>query len=313
MCTFSEATQHIADSIREDAPLIGVISGIGLLFTAGVVAAVSARKTNDILDSHSDLLEDIKESAKNEEITVKEEKKKIAKAYGQCAWKMFRQFAPALAIAGLGTFLILKGYHVEHERFLEEHDKYISASAALATEIAAFKGYRERTRARFGDQVDNELMYDIKRETVEETVVDEKGKEKKVKKEVITTNVDNNDCSMYARWYNQENSWNWVNDSEMNEFNLEAYEREANRQLALNGKYTVNDLYNLLGFKDETGAPLRTKAGQVMGWVYDPEGTDTQIILGLDNEINADFRAHKTKNCLICVEPEGNIWELLDD
>ena len=79
------------------------------------------------------------------------------------------------------------------------------------------------------------------------------------------------------------------------------------------GKHiTVNDVYEEIGLKDELDQPIKTKAGQVMGWINDPSKVH-QIVLGVHEPINADFVNGNTPDCLICPIPEDNVWELLND
>lgn len=311
MCTFSEATSNVADGLRQNAPVIGIIFGIGALIASGVAAAVASRKADDILDDHKELLEEIKEAKEEGAIEEKVASKEIARCYGQTAWKLFRRFAPAIGLAVVGSALIIAAYKCEHTRMLEEHDKYLGASAALSAALADFKGYRERVVDRFGEEIDNELLYDIKKEEVEEKITDEKGKEKTVKKEVLNAeNAGKAGCGYYAKWFKKDTSAEWVNSAEMNKVTVEMAELEANQRLEIKGMLTVNDVHDILRMLDEYGQPLRTKAGQIMGWVYDPEKAH-QIEFGLENPINEDASNGKSTDWLITLNPEGPVYELM--
>lgn len=65
--------------------------------------------------------------------------------------------------------------------------RYIAAAGLLTERTGQFDAYRERVIERYGEDVDEELFYDVKKEkiTVEETDP-ETGKTKKVKKEMYT-------------------------------------------------------------------------------------------------------------------------------
>ena len=54
-------------------------------------------------------------------------------------------------------------------------------AAAYVALDKSFKEYRERVIDRFGKELDRELKYNVKSKEIEETVVDEKGKETTVK------------------------------------------------------------------------------------------------------------------------------------
>ena len=313
MSTFNEATLEVANTLRKDAPVIGIIFGIGTLIGSGVVAAMSARKSDKVLTAHKYEIKDIKEARKAGSIDEKTEKKEITRQYGRTAWELFKQFAPAIGMAVAGSALIWLAYKCEHTRYLEEHDKFMAASAALASTIADFNGYRERTRARFGEEVDNELLYDIQTEVVEEEVTDSKGKTKTVKKTV--QNLDNAGLpgyGVYAKWF-KKGCDPWENNAEMNKYTLQCIEERANEILKRDGKLSVNDIYEMCGIKDEFDQPLKTKAGQVMGWIYNPEGSDHQIDLGIFEPVNKRFVNKEVTDCLINPMPEDNIWELLEE
>lgn len=313
MCTFSEATANIASSLRNNAPVIGVIFGVGTLIGSGVMACVATKKSEDILEDHKELLAEIKAAKEKGAIDEKTASKEIGRCYGRTAWKLFRKFAPAIGMAVIGSALVFSGYHSEHMRYLDTKDKLATTSAALAATFADFSAYRERTRERFGPEVDNELMYDIRKEEVEETVVDGKGKEKTKKHEENTIgNVGTPGCGVYAKWFNSESSSAWMNDSEMNLNYLLGCQQRANTELKVQGTLTINDIYDIVGLQDEFGQPLKTKAGQVMGYINDPAKIN-QIDFGIYEPVNADFINGKSKDCLICPMPEGNVWEMLDD
>lgn len=313
MCTFNEATQNIADSLRENAPIIGIIFGVGTLIASGVVASIAARKVDPILDEHKEELERIKKAKEEGTIDEKSASKQVGKAYVKTAGKVALKFAPAIGMALAGSVLVFNGWHIEHERYLNEHDKFMTVSAALTATYADFAAYRERARARFGPEVDNELMYGMEKEEVEETFVDEKGKTKTKKKEVTKAeNAGDLGYGVYAKWFKEGSSDAWVNDPDMNQTFVKACEKAANEKLLIEGKLVVNDIYDILGLVDENGQPIRTKAGQVMGWINDPSKV-YQIEFGIFEPVNNDFVRGDSPNCLICPIPEGNIWELMED
>lgn len=129
----------------------------------------------------------------------------------------------------------------------------------------SFKDYRKRVLDRFGEQVEKELRYNIKAQEIEETVVDAKGKEKTVKKtaDVVDEGWDPNKYSPYAKIFDELHP-DWMKDAERNMFYLKARQSQANDMLKARGHLFLNEVYDLLGFE-------RTKAGAVVGWVYDPD------------------------------------------
>ena len=134
----------------------------------------------------------------------------------------------------------------------------MAISAALAAATQDFKDYRNRVIERFGKEVDHQLRYNIKAEEIEETVTDEKGKEKKVKKSI---EVADPNASGYAKYFTRSNPY-WEEDSSYVEMFLRSQQNYANDKLKATGHLTLNDVYDMLGFHD-------SKAGMVVGWIYD--------------------------------------------
>ena len=65
----------------------------------------------------------------------------------------------------------------------------------------------------------------------------------------------------YAKVFDDTHS-DWKQDPEMNLFYLRARQAQANDMLKSQGHLFLNEVYDMLGFK-------RTKAGAVVGWIYD--------------------------------------------
>ena len=89
--------------------------------------------------------------------------------------------------------------------------------------------------------------------------------------------------SKYARVFD-ESSVEWVNDAEFNKMLLMHKERLANDLLKAQGHLFLNEVYSMLGFP-------KTKAGQVVGWVYNekkPYG-DNFVDFDITNDYNRDF------------------------
>lgn len=104
---------------------------------------------------------------------------------------MAKLYAPSVA---LGTLSIVS--MVASNQILRKRN--VALAAAYATVDKTLKEYRERVVERFGQEVDNELRYNIKAKKLEETVTDpETGKEKKVKKTVDVADPTVSDYVMF--------------------------------------------------------------------------------------------------------------------
>ena len=108
-------------------------------------------------------------------------------------------------------------------------------------------------------KVEKEIRYGIKAEEVVETVTDEEGNETTVTETVKMMNP--NLYSDYARFFDESSPY-WQKDPEYNLVFLKAQQQYANDLLRAKGRLFLNDVYDMLGIE-------KTKAGQIVGWVYD--------------------------------------------
>ena len=83
--------------------------------------------------------------------------------------------------------------------------------------------------------------------------------------------------SPYARYFDEESAA-WTEDPESNKFFLLRTQNYANEKLRARGYLFLNEVYEMLGMP-------RTRAGQVVGWVYDPKNPigDNYVDFGMLN------------------------------
>ena len=72
--------------------------------------------------------------------------------------------------------------------------------------------------------------------------------------------------SQYAKFFD-ESCPDWTRNSEYNLMFLSLTEQKATAKLVSQGYLFLNDVYDMLGIS-------RTKAGAVVGWIYDKENPD---------------------------------------
>jgi hypothetical protein len=91
---------------------------------------------------------------------------------------------------------------------------------------------------------------------------------------------------------------------------LKARERYANDLLISRGKggrLFLNEVYDMLGFE-------RTRAGQMVGWVYDPDNpnVDSHVDFGIydlyDPQKCAFVNGHE-RSIILDFNVDGNVWE----
>lgn len=312
---------------KKYAPEALVIAGIVGVVTSAVMACKATTKVNDIIEETKENTHDLhlvataaglKESTddfSNEDIrkidilsakedvknyTAQDLKKDTTIIYTQTAVKFIKLYGPAVVLGALSITSILASNNILRKR-------NVALAAAYATVDKGFKEYRSRVVERFGKDIDRELKYNIKAKEIEETTKNAKGKEKTVKKSIEVADV--NEHSDYARFFD-ELCTGWKRDAEYNLMFLKHQQNYANEKLQKQGYLFLNDVYDMLGIP-------KTKAGQVVGWIYDeahPDIYDNFVDFGiydLYNEKARDFVNGREKSILLDFNVDGNILDLI--
>lgn len=252
----------IGFKLRKKSPEILVVAGVAGVIVSTVMACKATTKAGEIAEATNETLAEIHDAAENgvtkagKTYDENDKKKDLTIAYVHAGVMYAKLYAPA-AVTGIGSIaMILTSHHILKKR-------NIALAAAYTTLDKSFKEYRGRVVERFGEQVERELRYNIKAKEVETTVVDDKGKEKKVKeiKNVAASGWDPSQYSPYARFFDETNRA-WMKDPEQSRFYLKAVQAQANDRLRARGHLFLNEVYELLRF------PL-TDYGQDVGWIYD--------------------------------------------
>lgn len=315
MNKMSGTFNKVGFQLKKHSPEIFVVAGIVGIVASTVLACKATLKVDKVLDETKEKMEKVHESAEKgctamgEDYSEEDKKKDTAIIYAQTGVKLAKLYAPAIAMGTLSITSILASNNILRKR-------NAALAAAYATVDKSFKEYRKRVVERFGKEIDRELKYNIKTEKVTETVTDEEtGKEKKVKKTAFVVNPS--DISGYARFFekytvdedgNSILNPHWEQNNEYNLMFLKAQESYANDLLKAKKRLFLNDVYEMLGLP-------RTKAGQVVGWVYNPENPngDNYVDFGLyaDNLNYSDFANGMDPAILLDFNVDGNIWDLM--
>lgn len=232
--------------LKKHSPEILVVGGVVGLVTSGVMACKATTKLSAILDDSKEQIELFDKVAANpemvkEEYTVEdaEKDKKIVKV--QTAVKVAKLYAPSIAVGVVSIGAIFASNNIMRKR-------NVALGAAYATVDRAFKDYRNRVVDRFGEELDKELRYNLKTKEVKETVEDENGKKKTVKKNIKY--MDSPMPSEFAVIYD-DGCAGWTKDPEDNKFFLIQQQRYANERLKRRGYLSLNEVYELLGFPSD--------------------------------------------------------------
>lgn len=301
--TFNKMTFQL----KKHSPEILIVAGVVGTVASAVMACKATTKISSILEESKESIEQIHEvsndKTKVDIYSPEDAKKDLTIVYVQTGVKLAKLYAPSVILGALSITSILASNNILRKR-------NVAIAAAYATVDKGFKEYRSKVVNRFGEQVDRELRYGVKAKEIEETVVDEKGKEKVVKKTInVTDNSLPNGYARYFEQYTKDDSGNivrnpnWEDNNDYNLLFLNGIQNFANDKLKVNKRLFLNEVYEMLGLP-------KTKEGQIVGWIYDENGSDgngyvdfsideDSIIYNEDGSILLDFNV------------DGNIWETM--
>lgn len=289
--------------VRKHSPEI--LAGVGVVGVVGsfVMACKATTKLSDILDESKEQLDMIKEIVVDPAYEGKydehDAKSDTTITYVQTGMKIAKLYAPSVILCAGSLGCLLASNNILRKR-------NAALTAAYATIDKSFKEYRKRVSERFGDEVEKEIRYNIKAKEI--TTVDEDGNE--VKETIKEIEVDPNSpesYSDYARFFD-ESCAAWQNDAEYNLTFLKAQQQYANDLLKARGRLFLNEVYRMLGIDE-------TKAGQIVGWVYNPDNPigDNFVDFGIYNMQRDRVRAFVNgyePNILLDFNVDGVIWNL---
>lgn len=281
-----------------------ILAGVGVVGVVGslVLACKATTRLSDVLEESKEQLDKIKEVAADpayeEKYSQDDAKKDTTITYVQTAMKVTKLYAPSVILCASSLGCLLASNNILKKR-------NAALSAAYMTVDKSFKEYRKRVADRFGEEVEKEIRYNIKAEEI--TKVDEDGNEVTETVKIMDGTDDPNSYSDYARFFD-ESCAAWQNDAEYNLTFLKAQQQYANDLLKARGRLFLNEVYRMLGIDE-------TKAGQVVGWVYNPDNPtgDNFVDFGIYNMQRERVRAFVNgyePNILLDFNVDGVIWNL---
>ena len=295
---------RIGFKIKKASPEIMVVAGVVGVVTSTVMACKATTKVNDILEETRKQVDDVHNVLDSDVVSADEynnddAKKDLAIIYTQTGIKLIKLYAPSVLVGALSITGILASHKILKKR-------NVALTAAYATIDRSFKEYRGRVIERFGKDLDRELRYNIKAQEIEEKTVDKDGNET-VEKKTISV-VDPNMYSDYARIFDN-GSMGWTKDPEYNLMFLKLQQNQANDRLRAQGYLFLNDVYDMLGIP-------RTKAGQIVGWIYDEDNPvgDNFVDFGIYdiyNEKACDFVNGRERSIVLDFNVDGNILDMI--
>nr|DAM61613.1 MAG TPA: hypothetical protein [Caudoviricetes sp.] len=296
--------------LKKHSPEILMVTGIGIGVVAAILACKQTVKATQIVADARKSLEDIEtvmEMSNNGETEYTEEDyANDRKTVGaQVTTGMIKTYAVPVGLGILSITCILASNHILRKRNVA----LAAAYSALSTD---FMNYRKRVIEKYGKETDFMLKNGLEKELVAHQVVDPETGEVKEKKEEILR-YDGTKLSQYARIFDEVGSTQWTPSADHNRAFLLMEQNYFNERIRTRGYIFLNEVYERLGFRP-------TKAGSVVGWVYqnaDYEGIDFGIITahtqkaaefleGTEPSIILDFNV---QGDILSLVTEGGVWD----
>lgn len=319
MNNMTRTFHKVGFQLKKHSPEIMLIAGVAGTVASAVMACKATTKVQEILEEtkgevnqvHAVLADDelryeeVKQDdgslVKVEKYTEEDSKKDLAIIYFRSGMKFAKLYGPSILLGAVSITSILASHNIMRKR-------NVALAAAYTAVDKSFKGYRSRVIERFGEQLDKELRYNIKAKEIETVVTDENGEETVVKEVIQVADCNPTMYSDYAKCFDN-GCTGWTKDAEMNKMFLRRQQDWANDRLKARGYLFLNEVYESLGIP-------KTKAGQIVGWVYDaknPRG-DNYVDFGIyniHNEQARDFVNGYERSIWLDFNVDGNILDLI--
>ena len=288
--------------VKKYSPEILMIAGITGTIVGTVLACKATTKVSEIMEEKNKLVEDVHTCLNDKEIEYTEEdsKRDLTIIYAQTGVKLFKLYAPAIGVMALSFASIIYGHKVLKKR-------NVAIAAAYAAIDKGFKQYRKNVIDEFGESVDQQMRFGLKSKEVKKK--DKDGKT--VKETEYYIDPDSNpldNISEYARFFDATSN-NFEKDPEYNMMFLRRQQDYANEMLKSRGHLFLNEVYDLLDIP-------RSRAGQVVGWVYDKDGNtngDNYVDFGLyrNDQGTRRFINGLEYNILLDFNVDGVIYDMI--
>ena len=296
--TVTRSINRVGLKFKQHSPEIMVVAGCVGVVASAVMACKATTKASAIIEETKQNVADVHTCLEiHDDYTVEESKKDLTIIYTHTGLKFVKLYGPAVLLGALSITSILASNNILRKR-------NIALAAAYATVDKGFKEYRGRVVERFGEELDKELRYNIRKKEVEEVVTNEDGTQSIVKKTVDV--VDPREFGDYVKFFDETCTAFVKGDKEANFVFLKHQMSQANEILDSRGYIFLNEVYEMLGFD-------LTKSGHVVGWVKDGNG-DGFIDFGIFdayNENARDFANGKEPCFIINLNPDGVIYDLV--
>lgn len=272
--------------------LVGV-GVVGLVGTA-VLAAKATRSVDDILIDALGHKANLDEAHESGELVGRSYAKESLYFYARTTGRILRHYGPTILVGTLSVAAIMGSHGIIMKR-----------NTALVASYNAI----DQAFGRYRDEVKTELGEDKEREVFERSSHPLMSDEEGTVGNGVRQRSNLGQGSIYAKWFDETSPY-FDRNADVNKMFLLVKQQHFNRKLISDGFVFLNDVY------EELGIP-RTQAGQLVGWVYDPEdpSRDCAIDFGIFDAADnvRDFVNGFEKAVLLDFNVDGQINDLLQD
>lgn len=282
---------------KKYSPEILLVSG--LVSVAGsVVLAAKAGKNHvpTAITNEMELASVEDEAIHNREMTEDEHQKALILAKARNAGRWARLYGPPAGAFVLGAASLIWSHGIMEKRIT-------AVSAAYALLLEGFNKYRNRVRDDQGTEKDRYYLDGIRKEDVMVTEVNEKGKTKTTKTEILVED----ELGVYSFFFDDKSTVEYqLGDPVSNRFFLDTKAQYWTDKLQRRGHVFLNEILEDLGLD-------HTQAGAAVGWIYDPTDplTDDYIDFGTYDLVNDDANHGINEGWLLDFNVQGPIWNLI--
>lgn len=258
MNALSRSAHKALFKINQKSPEILLVASIGGAIAGTVMACKATLKAKEVVDEmkqNLELVETADKYSSEEQYSNEDKVNDLRTIYIQSGIKLAKLYAPAV---GLGV-LSIGGMIFSHGILRNRLGTAIAAYATLST---GFNEYRDRIAEAIGKDEELKIYHDV--ETYKDEEVDKNNGivlARRKDRELV------DGYSIYARCFDEYNP-NWKDNAEWNLDFLRSTQKYLNSKLIRDGYLFLNDAYAELGFD-------KTDEGQLVGWIYDPDRTDS--------------------------------------
>lgn len=273
MASITQYTAKSGQFLKGHSPEIMAIGGVAVIVTAGVLAARATLKLESAISIFENNRGKLHTDHEAGVIDDKELKKALFHEQLRFVATLGKLYGIPVTMGVAGIGLMLGGQNVLKKR-------NVALVGAYSGLEQAYKEYRKRVVDAVGEEREAEIRLNLRAFDAEEGEGSEDTKSAAELTEDEKRKVALG-ASEYAVIFDAHTSPFWSPNPDISSAHLRSQQNYANDRLVSRGYLFLNEIFEALGMP-------KTKAGQFVGWTYDPkynEG-DNFVDFGLDNMEN---------------------------